>query len=333
MFFSGAETHIESKPMRGLLSVVMPTYNGERFIAAALESVRAQAVDGLELVVVDDGSSDGTLDIVRDFAKLLPIRLITPGRIGNWVAVSDLGLRQATGDWACLLHQDDLWLPGRIARLRQEMERAEGALVLHNAMFVGPQGERLGPWTCPLPEGLVPPELFIERLLVQNFIAIPSPVFRRSAALASGGLDRTLWYSADWDLWLRLGALGPVRFVAETLSAFRIHPASQTMAHRAGPGEWQQQLLRVFDWHFPRWNATAERRAKVQHAAMASLAINAALAAASRGEGLRWTGPLLKFLALGPSGWRRYLRDSRFAERIGPRLKLRQSLVDTFQGG
>ena len=100
--------------MRGLLSVVMPTYNGEKFIAAALESVRAQAVDRLELVVVDDGSSDGTLDIVRDFAKSLPIRLITPGRIGNWVAVSDLGLREATGDWACLLHQDDLWLPGRL---------------------------------------------------------------------------------------------------------------------------------------------------------------------------------------------------------------------------
>jgi len=318
--------------MKGLLSVVMPTYNGEKFIAAALESVGAQAVDGLELVVVDDGSSDGTLDIVRDFAKSLPIRLITPGRIGNWVAVSDLGLRQATGDWACLLHQDDLWLPGRIARLRPEIERAEGALVLHNAMFVGPHGERLGPWTCPLPEGLVPPELFVERLLIQNFIAIPSPVFRRSAALASGGLDRTLWYSADWDFWLRLGALGPVRFVAETLSAFRIHPASQTMAHRTVPGEWQQQLLRVFDCHFPRWNAPAARRAKVQHAAMASLAINAALAAASRGERFRWTGPLLKFLALGPSGWRRYLRDSRFAERIGPRLKLRQSLVDTFHG-
>ena len=46
------------------------------------------------------------------------------------------------------------------------MERAEGALVLHNAMFVGPRGSACGPWTCPLPEGLVPPELFIERLLV-----------------------------------------------------------------------------------------------------------------------------------------------------------------------
>jgi len=214
----------------------MPTYNGERFIAAALESVRGQH-DGIELVIVDDGSSDRTLDIVRDFAKSLPIRLITPGRIGNWVAVSNLGLREARGDWACFLHQDDLWLPGRMARLRAEMEQAEGALVLHNAMFVGPDAQPLGPWTCPLSEGVVPPNLFLERLLIQNFIAIPSPVFRRSAAIDSGGLDEALWFSADWDLWLRLGALGPVRFIAETLSAFRIHPESQTAARKVAPKE------------------------------------------------------------------------------------------------
>ena len=73
----------------------MPTYNGERFIAAALESVREQHDDAIELVIVDDGSTDHTLDIVRDFASVLPIRLITPGRLGNWVAVSNLGLRDS----------------------------------------------------------------------------------------------------------------------------------------------------------------------------------------------------------------------------------------------
>ena len=239
--------------MRPFLSVVMPTYNGERFIVAALESVRGQDAEGIELVIVDDGSTDRTLEIIHDFTKLFPIRLITPGRSGNWVAATNVGLREASGDWACFLHQDDLWLPGRIARLRAAMENAEGALVLHNAMFIGPDGQTLGPWTCPLPEGSVASHQFIERLLVQNFIAIPSPVFRRSAALDSGGLDETLWFSADWDLWLRLGALGPVWFVAETLSAFRVHPASQTVARKLQKNEWEEQLTTVLSRHLPHW--------------------------------------------------------------------------------
>lgn len=298
----------------------MPVYNGERFIAAALESVRGQH-EGIELVIVDDGSSDRTLDIVRDFAKVLPIRLLTPRRIGNWVAVSNIGLREATGDWACFLHQDDLWLPGRIERLRGEMESAEDALVLHNAIFVGPDGRELGPWTCPLPEGDVPQERFIERLLIQNFIAIPSPVFRRNAAIGSGGLDEGLWFSADWDLWLRLGALGPVRFIAETLSAFRVHPASQTAARKVLPEEWETQLTTVLARHLQNLPVTGNLRAKVERAGMASIAVNSALLAASRGEPVSPSQVFLKLLALGPSGWHRYVRDSRIVQRVRSRLK------------
>ncbi|MFZ3369246.1 MAG: glycosyltransferase [Candidatus Sulfotelmatobacter sp.] len=310
--------------MHPLLSVVMPVYNGERFIAAALESVRGQH-EGIELVIVDDGSSDRTLDIVRDFAKVLPIRLLTPRRIGNWVAVSNIGLREATGDWACFLHQDDLWLPGRIERLRGEMESAEDALVLHNAIFVGPDGRELGPWTCPLPEGDVPQERFIERLLIQNFIAIPSPVFRRNAAIGSGGLDEGLWFSADWDLWLRLGALGPVRFIAETLSAFRVHPASQTAARKVLPEEWETQLTTVLARHLQNLPVTGNLRAKVERAGMASIAVNSALSAASRGEPVSPSQVFLKLLALGPSGWHRYVRDSRIVQRVRSRLKAQRS--------
>jgi len=309
--------------MNPLLSVVMPTYNGERFVADALESLRGQH-QGIELVIVDDGSSDSTLDIVRAFATSLPIRVIAPGRMGNWTAVSNLGLREATGDWACFLHQDDLWLPGRMTRLQPEMETAPGALILHNAIFVGPQNQELGPWTCPLREGLVSPAQFLEHLLVQNFIAISAPVFRRRLAIDSGGLDETLWFSADWDLWLRLGALGPVRFIAETLSAFRVHPWSQTAARKVMPDEWEQQLTTVLARHLGSWPEKKGLRRSVERAARVSIAINSALSAASRGEDADTSEVLRRLLALGPSGWRRYFRDSRIAQRVKSRLKLRR---------
>jgi glycosyltransferase involved in cell wall biosynthesis len=300
----------------------MPTYNGELFLAAALESIREQQDGGIEIVIVDDGSSDRTLDIVRDYARALPIHLITPGRIGNWVAASNLGLREATGDWACFLHQDDLWLPGRLERIRREMERAEGALIIHNARYVGPNGEALGPWTCPFHRGIVPPTLFIEHLLIQNFIAIPSPVFRRDAVVQTGGMDEALWFSADWDLWLRLGALGPVDFIAETLTAFRIHPASQTAARKLQPNEWDEQLTTVLDRHIGNWPTKGKLRSSVERVALASIAVNSALSLSSRGEPSEPWAALYKLLVLGPLGWQRYLRDSRIVQRVTSRLRL-----------
>jgi len=310
--------------MKPTLSVIMPVYNGEKYIAVALESVREQKCDGIELVVVDDGSTDRTLDIVRSFARDLPIRIITPGRIGNWVAVSNIGLREAAGEWACFLHQDDFWLPGRMVRMRREIESAEGALILHNAMFVGPEGQNLGPWTCPIKEGSVLPKLFLKHLLVQNFIAIPSPLFRRAAALQSGGMDETLWFSADWDLWLRLGALGPVRFVNEALSAFRVHPESQTLARKLKPGEWTQQLTTVLDRHLHRAPFTEKELASTARAAEVSIAVNSALAAASHGEPARPFSVILKLLSLGPWGLHNYLRDCRIIQRVSSRLKARR---------
>jgi hypothetical protein len=204
------------------------------------------------------------------------------------------------------------------------MENSEGALIVHNALFVGPDGQRLGPWTCPFPDGAVPPDQFIERLLVQNFIAIPSPVFRRRLAVHSGGLDETLWYSADWDFWLRLGGLGPVRFIAETLSAFRVHPASQTAAREVLPNEWEQQLTTVLTRHLRNRPVTGRLSGSVERVAMASVAVNSALSAASRGEPSKPLAVLLALLVLGPLGWHRYLRDSRIVQRVRSRLEVQR---------
>lgn len=298
----------------------MPTYNGEAFLAAALESVERQFQPGIELIVVDDGSSDRTVRIVRDFATRLPIKLLTPGRLGSWVKASNLGLREARAPWAAFLHQDDLWFPERIASLRSRMDHAEGALVVHNAAFIGPDGRRLGPWTCPFREQVIPSGEFVERLLIQNFIAMPSPVFDRAAAVNSGGLDESLWFTADWDLWLRLAALGPVGFVNRILAAFRLHPESQTFARQTQPGEWSRQLTTVMRRHLGNWSAPEERKRRVESAAEVSIAISSLLSAASRGQAIHPLRPLLKLLALGPGGWRRYFRDSRIVQRTKPRL-------------
>jgi glycosyltransferase involved in cell wall biosynthesis len=312
--------------MNPFLSVIMPVHNGERFIAATLESVRAQYREEIELVIVDDGSTDHTLDIVHDFAKVLPLRLFTPGRLGSAEAACNIGLREARGEWAGFLHCDDLWLPGRMARLWGEMETTDAVIIVHNSVFIGPDGQRLGLWTCPLSEGNVPPEQFIERLLVQNFIAPVAPVFRREVALESGGMDRAIWACPDWDLWLRLGSLGPVRFIDETLTAYRVHSQSQTVAHPRLADEWEQNLTIVLDRHLKSLPATGKHRASVERVARASVAVNSALLAALRGEPTKPLAAFLQLLSLGPVGWHRFLRDSRIVQRVGSRLKVQRLL-------
>ena len=308
------------------LSVIMPTYNGERYVRDALESVAAQEADGLELLVVDDGSTDRTLEIVETFDRRLPLRRISHPASGNWVRATNAGLRAATGRHSCILHQDDVWRAGRASTLRRLVARqgANVRLFLHPTGFTGPRGERLGAWGCPLPEGVVDSVSFVERLLVQNFIAIPAPVFDTELALRSGGLDDSLWYTADWDLWLRLGAAGPVRYVSETLAGFRVHAESQTSSRSTSFAEFHSQLTTVLDRHLERWPVQGRRRRRLVQVSRFSVDLNAALSAkARRQEAPSWARLLPGLLALGPLGWHEFLRDSRIVERVLPRLRLR----------
>src|SRR5487761_1346258 len=117
----------------------------------------------------------------------------------------------AQADYLGFLHQDDAWLPGRLQLLRDLVARWPGAvLFVHPCWYMNAIGRRFGYWHCPLPRVARPLTAaeVLERLLVQCFIAAPAPIFRADAAHAVGRLDERLWYSADWDFWLKLARLG-----------------------------------------------------------------------------------------------------------------------------
>ena len=303
------------------LSVVMPTYNGDAFLTAALESIRAQQDGGdFEVIAVDDGSEDGTLATLEAYSSRLPLRIVSRPRTGNWVASSNHGLAVARGEYACLLHQDDLWMEGRLRALREALDGApHPALVVHPSWFVDARGARLGRWRCPLPPGKVDPALVLQRLIVQNFLAVPAPLFRRDLALQAGGMDESLWYTADWDLWLNLSPRGTVLHHPEPLAAFRIHPASQTAQRSARADDLRLQLETVLRRHLP---AAAGGDRRLASVAEFSVELNLALAGGLHRRAAPWARLSTSFLALGPSGWKRYLRDSRIAERVGARLRL-----------
>lgn len=306
------------------LSVVMSTFNGESFLPMALASIRAQNDRGIEIVAVDDGSTDNTLLLLKEFARSFPLRIIQRQHAGNWVSNTNVGLCEAKGEFACFLHQDDLWLPGRLEALRGAVNEADDVRFwIHACQFIDPKGRTLGKWTCPLRDHDrgVEPARVLERLLVQNWIGIPAPLFRRKDALAIGGLDESLWYTADWDFWLKLAALGRTRYLQRPLACFRIHPFSQTVTRGRAHGAIQQQCRLVQERHFPLWNSSPRRKRLVRAVGDLATSVNGNFAERLSGVRLPWRGLLTRFWRLGAEGWWRFGRDSRLMERLRARLR------------
>ncbi len=301
------------------LSVIIPTYNGSKYLVSALDSVVVQQDPEIECVIIDDGSTDETLEIVREYQDKLTIKLIAKARTGNWVTNTNHALAEATGVYACFLHQDDLWLEGRLTNIRNAIAAyPHASLYLHDAVFIDEQSKPLGLWQCPFSSKhkLISAEGTTEKLLIQNFIAIPAPVFKREKALEVGGLNDELWYTADWDFWLKLAALGDTCYIKKPLAAFRVHGDSQTIRRSSSVAEFRQQMRLVVDKHL-----TPRANKEVKKVAWFSTEVNTTLAAMVHGESPNLFRLAGDFLQLGPMGWRRYWGDSRIVERVSARLK------------
>jgi glycosyltransferase involved in cell wall biosynthesis len=302
------------------LSVVIPSWNGQRWIAAALGSLCAEPeAAGIECILIDSSGGPETLAIAEGFAGRLMLRAMRRDDLPGWQEKTNHGFAIARAPHVCTLHQDDLWLPGRAAALRRAIAAEPAALHLNASVIIGAAGQRLGPWRCPLPAGPVPRETLFARLLVQNFVAMPAPVFRRDAVLAAGGLDTALWYTADWDLWLKLAAAGGASYDPVARTAFRIHGTSLTVTGSRSLTDFAAQQRIVVERHIAL--APAARRAAVRRRAEASIAVNAALAGALNGGAGALPRAAWQVLRLGPRGMAGYLRDSRLLDRVLPRLR------------
>jgi glycosyltransferase involved in cell wall biosynthesis len=104
---------------RPWLSVIVPSHNGEVWLAAALQSVADQKDSGIEVIVIDGSTTEASLKIVDSFADKLLIRAHRRPDLLPWTAKTNFGVEQARGDRICMLHQDDLWLPTRCAEIRR----------------------------------------------------------------------------------------------------------------------------------------------------------------------------------------------------------------------
>lgn len=316
--------HAPSSAPRPWLSVILPVYRGEEWLDRTLGSVVPDADAGVEVVIIDSSPTPDTMAIVKSFADRLTLSIIEPAGVDGCSPKMNLGVARARADHVTWLCQDDLWLPGRLAAVRRWIaERPDAVLHLAPTAIIDRADRQLGICRCPLDETSAPLDraTLLERLLVQNFVAVVSPVIRRDAWLACGGLDLDLWYTGDWDLWLKLAACGDVVYHDEVTGAFRVHGSSTTSIRSRDTADFTAQLRTVVERHIAA--VPSEHRAAVRRLAEASIAVNSAIAAAAGGELGKLVGAFASVAALGPVGALRYLHCSRLVERVLPRVRAR----------
>ncbi len=213
-----------------MLSVLMPAYNAEQFIREAIDSVLAQTVQDLKLLVIDDGSKDGTLAVARDRAAHDPrVHVLSQPNQGI-AATLNRGLAMLDDEWVFLMHADDVMMPHRIERQREFVaSQSSAAVVSALVLYIDSKGRTLGHGRSPFTvHGAAAAAARRGELVAVNH---PSCVLRREAVLAVGGYRQEFWPAEDCELWSRLLAAGhDVVVQDEYLLRYRIHGASASIS-------------------------------------------------------------------------------------------------------
>jgi glycosyltransferase involved in cell wall biosynthesis len=206
---------------RPLVTIVTPSFNQAPFLRAAIESVLTQEYPRVEYIILDGGSSDNSIDILREF----------DGRV-RWQSRPDDGQADALASGFALargaifgwLNADDLLHRNALAEAVAFLEaHPEIALVYGDAVFVDAGGNEIMPCRQVRPFDL-------KRLRYgADYIVQPSAFFRRSAYEAVGGIDRNLHWSMDYDLWLKIAERHGVAYVPRTWSGYRLQPRGKTV--------------------------------------------------------------------------------------------------------
>jgi glycosyltransferase involved in cell wall biosynthesis len=188
-------------PNQPLISIVIPAYNAERTIRETVKSVLDQSFADFELLVIDDGSTDGTLSVLEGFTdKRLQVHSFSNAGLS---ASRNRGTALARGQFVAFLDADDLWTPGKLAAQLEALERHPEAVLAYSWVdFIDENSHYLTNGTYQHLSG----NIYVS-LLLGNFLESGSnPLIRRTQLIEAGGFDETLTSGEDWDCWLRLAA-------------------------------------------------------------------------------------------------------------------------------
>jgi GT2 family glycosyltransferase len=215
--------------MPPLVTVLIPAYNAAQTITRALDSAFAQDYSNFEVVVVDDGSSDATSEIVANYGRA-EIRLLSLPQNRGEGGVLNAGIEIAKGEYIAFLDADDEWLPGKVSRQIELLEaNPKATMATCGCRFVDAMGVTTELFGMP-PPNTSKGEIW-RCLLAAAGIAKPCVIARKSALERVGDFDTSVPVAADQDMWIRLAMAGEVEFLSEYLTIAHDTPGSLTKIH------------------------------------------------------------------------------------------------------
>jgi glycosyltransferase involved in cell wall biosynthesis len=216
---------------KDIISVVIPVYNGEKYLAEALESVLSQTYTNYEIIAVDDGSTDGSAAVLARYAEKVSVIRQENRDVS---AARNAGIRAAKGKFIAFLDQDDWWLPDKLSvQLQAFSTYPEADVVFTNLVkFNNAGGQRMARDKHRLCLRLRDNNVF--RLLAVKNLLMPSAVMSRKSSLVRAGLfDESFKTCGDYQLWLRMAGRGMrFRYIPAPLTMYRQHTGN-TARHTA----------------------------------------------------------------------------------------------------
>ena len=209
------------------VSLIIATFNHARFLGAAIDSALAQTLGAVDVIVVDDGSTDDTPSVLARYAGRVRV-LRQPNR--GLAAARNAGLAAARGTYVAFLDADDVMAPTKLAAQLEMLERSPTIGWTYCDVLIETvatrttvtASERFGYGARALDGWLFP------ELIHGNFIPAIAPMIRRTALDAAGGFDERLTALEDWDMWLRLSLIAEARYTPAVLVTYRIRPGGMS---------------------------------------------------------------------------------------------------------
>ena len=311
------------------ISVVIPCFNAERYIAAAVRSVLAQDWSDLEVIVVDDGSSDRSAELVRDtFPEVTLLRQTNQGV----AAARNLGIRHSQGDWIAFLDADDIWLPGKLQAQWQMLSAQPTARMAYSAWQVWSSTEPspspeyvdevlsqsgdLDRWAGP--SGWIYPQLLLDCEVWTSTV-----LSHRSLFEEVGLFDTALRIGEDYDLWLRASRVTAILRVPRPYALYRKHPASATTAVPETNYKGLVVLRALARWGYGSPDGSRARKADVDRALARSWSDFAYAHLEAGNLGRAWYGGLMSIRAeLWYAGsWKVFAKTVARSLAVGRRIR------------
>ncbi|MFQ5510941.1 MAG: glycosyltransferase [Candidatus Krumholzibacteriia bacterium] len=229
----------DTNPPRPRVSVIIPCYNGERFVGEAIECVLGQSFHALEIVVVDDGSADGSKAVVQSYAAGERVTCVEHGKNRGIAAARNTGIKATHAEYVAFLDQDDLWRVDKLERQLEVLDREDGV----GLVFSGHQTSLSG-GAPRAPRGKAVPrdinraskETVLRTLFLKNYIPMASAVIRRTCFDDLGLLDERIRSGADdYEFCMRLVSKYRVYHIDEPLLVRRVHGSNFTDDERLAP--------------------------------------------------------------------------------------------------